>query len=181
MTPEKKATVQKTAKEAAEKPAEAVVEKKIKAKEIKVDSKKAGKEQYEKRVAPQKSEEVKALRDEILEKSRLPSFKGRFGVESIRNPNKKKWSKWRKPRGIDIQRTQEDGARPNIGYRRPNAIRTLHPSGYREVLVFNPKGLQLLEKTTAARISGTVGKRKRQLILDEAQKLGVRIINPIKR
>ena len=65
-----------------------------------------------------------------------------------------------------------------MGYKGPKVARFLHPSGYREVIVFNVQGLSTIDvNTQAARISHTVGKRKRALIIAEAKKLSIKILN----
>jgi large subunit ribosomal protein L32e len=66
----------------------------------------------------------------------------------------------------------------SIGYRSPRATRGLHPSGYREVLVFNVEELKNVDpKTQAIRIAHTVGRRKRVKILAEAKKKSIIILN----
>jgi large subunit ribosomal protein L32e len=88
---------------------------------------------------------------------------------------------WRRPRGLDHKvRLMYDGWPPgvSIGYRSPKATRGLHPSGYREVLVFNVEGLKNVDpKTQAIRIAHTVGKRKRVKILAEAKRKRLTILN----
>jgi large subunit ribosomal protein L32e len=88
---------------------------------------------------------------------------------------------WRRPRGLDHKvRLMYDGWPPgvSIGYRSPRATRGLHPSGYREVLVFNVEGLKNVDpKTQAIRIAHTVGKRKRVKILAEAKRKRLTILN----
>jgi large subunit ribosomal protein L32e len=88
---------------------------------------------------------------------------------------------WRKPRGLDNKiRRKIKGwpPGPSMGYKGPKIARFLHPSGYREVMVFNVQGLSLIDPNTqAARISHTVGKRKRALIIAEAKKLSIKILN----
>ena len=69
--------------------------------------------------------------------------------------------------------------RVKIGYSRPKATKGMHPSGLKEVLVWRPKDLEGLDpKTHVARIAHTVGENKRVLILDEAKKRNIRILNP---
>jgi hypothetical protein len=65
-----------------------------------------------------------------------------------------------------------------MGYKGPKIARFLHPSGYREVMIFNVEGLSTIDSNTqAARISHTVGKRKRALIIAEAKRLSIKILN----
>lgn len=106
----------------------------------------------------------------------LPLFRGRFGVKSIRKRSIEKWQKWHHPRGKDVHRTQEDGAWPKPGYRTRKEIRFLHPSGYKEVLVRNMKEISGL-KDCAVRIASAIGEKKRKLMIAEAKKQGLKIIN----
>lgn len=65
-----------------------------------------------------------------------------------------------------------------IGYSRPKATRGLHPSGLREVLVWRPSDLEKVDaKVQVARIAHTVGENKRVLIIEEAKKKNIRILN----
>ncbi|MCK5303895.1 MAG: hypothetical protein KAJ72_01505, partial [Candidatus Heimdallarchaeota archaeon] len=65
------------------------------------------------------------------------------------------------------------------GYRGPKAVRGLHPSGYQVVHVANIYELEEIDKETeAVMIKHTVGARKRQMILDNAADLGLKILNP---
>ena len=69
-------------------------------------------------------------------------------------------------------------AMPSIGYRTPRATRGLHPSGYKDVLVNNMKELEAIDaETEAARISATIGKRKKELMLEKASELGIKVLN----
>ena len=89
---------------------------------------------------------------------------------------------WRRPRGKDSKmRLQRSGWPPlvKIGYRTPKKYRGLHPSGYKEVLVYRPEDLLGLDpETHAVRIAGSVGMRKRMRIVEEAEELGLKILNP---
>jgi len=88
---------------------------------------------------------------------------------------------WRRPRGLDNKiRRKILGwpPGPSTGYKGPKVARFLHPSGYKEVIVFNVADLSAIDPNTqAARIAHTVGKRKRALIVEEAKKLNIKILN----
>jgi large subunit ribosomal protein L32e len=88
---------------------------------------------------------------------------------------------WRRPRGLDNKvRRKIKGwpPMPCMGYKGPKIARGLHPSGYREVLVNNVAELSKIDPILqAARIAHTVGKRKRALIIEEAKKLKIKVLN----
>jgi large subunit ribosomal protein L32e len=94
---------------------------------------------------------------------------------------KKLGTKWRKARGKTSKTRRYEGrkpAMPTVGYRTPRKTRGLHPSGYQDVLISNPKELEGLDpENQAARISSTRGDRKMELILARAKELGVKILN----
>ena len=126
-----------------------------------------------------KSKEIKLL-SRLVRAKKKRMFRGRFGKRSIRKVSKKKWQKWRKPRGIDIYFKREDGLVPGKGYRTWKKIRFVHPSGYKEKLVKNIQEMQNLEskkEKVAARISRTVGKKKKAKILQKADELKILVLN----
>jgi len=88
---------------------------------------------------------------------------------------------WRRPKGLDNKMRRKIKGWPptvNTGYRGPKVARGLHPSGYEEVLIHNTKELKDIDpKTQAIRIAHTVGKRKRTVILLEAKKRKITILN----
>ena len=92
-----------------------------------------------------------------------------------------KHAPWRVPSGIHSKVRRHFKYRPplvSIGYRGPEAVRGLHPSGFEEVLVHNEADLAKVNKETqAARIGGTVGGRKAKLIEAAADKAGIRVLN----
>jgi large subunit ribosomal protein L32e len=94
---------------------------------------------------------------------------------------KKLGDKYRKPKGKLSKRRRYHARKPamaSVGYGSPKATRGLHPSGFKDILIENLTQLEALDpKTDAARISATVGKRKKQLIVSKAQELGVKILN----
>ena len=89
---------------------------------------------------------------------------------------------WRRPRGVHSKvRIRKKGKikMPSIGYRAPRTLRYLHPSGLREVLVHNLKELEKIDpKVEAARISHSVGKKKRKELLKKAEELKIKVLNP---
>ena len=89
---------------------------------------------------------------------------------------------WRKPKGVDSKMRRQDKGWPplvRVGYRGPVEARGLHPSGHREVMVYRAKDLDsLIPGRDVARIGGTVGAKKRGVILERATELGIRVVNP---
>ncbi len=88
---------------------------------------------------------------------------------------------WRKPRGMHSKtrrRLKGRMASPSVGYGTKKGLRGLHPSGYRDVLVYNPRDLDEVDnKTHAIRLAAGVGKRKRGEILKKAKKLKLVVLN----
>ncbi|TXT53727.1 MAG: 50S ribosomal protein L32e (modular protein) [Candidatus Thorarchaeota archaeon] len=91
---------------------------------------------------------------------------------------------WRKVRGIDsATREKKKGriAMVSSGYRTPKAVRGLHPSGYIEVRVERPEDIDEKEINPdihAIRIGATVGGKKRQAIIEKADAMLLRVLNP---
>jgi len=91
-------------------------------------------------------------------------------------------SSWRRPTGVSNKMRRRQRGWPkmaSIGYKTPENLRHLHPSGLREVLVYRAPDLDKLDaKTCVARIGHTVGEKKRVAILDRARELEVKVLNP---
>jgi large subunit ribosomal protein L32e len=89
--------------------------------------------------------------------------------------------KWRKPQGDHSKMRQHYAYRRNvvsIGYGSPKGARYLHPSGFREVMVWNIRDLEKIKpETEAARVAHQVGTRKREAIQTKADELGIRVLN----
>ena len=111
------------------------------------------------------------------EKKKIPNF---CRPESWRYKRLK--NNWRRPRGLDSKvRLKVKGwpASPKIGYRGPRISRGLHPSSYREIRVFNIDDLNSVDpETEAIMISSKIGKKKRIEVINKAQELKIRVLNP---
>ena len=109
-------------------------------------------------------------------KRRKPSFIRSQGIHFGRLGKK-----WRKPRGIDSKMRAEikgKPKKPKAGYGTDGRMRSVHPSGYREVMVFRAADLESIDPSTqAARISGKVGLQKRERILSRAKELRIKVLN----
>ena len=94
---------------------------------------------------------------------------------------KKLGIKWRRPRGKTSKMRRYEAGKPDmpaIGYRTPRAIRYLHPSGFKEGLDHNMPELEALDPAPEpARISASIGKRKKDLMLAKALELGIKVLN----
>lgn len=89
---------------------------------------------------------------------------------------------WRHPRGRHSKiRRREKGkiAMPFIGWGAKRSEKGLHPSGFKEIIVSSVSDLQKIDaKTHAAKISSTVGKRKRSDLVKKAQEMKITVLNP---
>lgn len=89
---------------------------------------------------------------------------------------------WHRPRGLDdkVRRCIKGWpAAPSVGYGSPRLVRNVHPSGLEEVQVHNIGDLSIIDpETQSARISRTVGARKRNAIVEEALRRNIRVLNP---
>ena len=119
-----------------------------------------------------------AIKDLLEKRKEIKKSKPVFRRTDIKR--KKIGSSWRKPTGRHNKiRRRKRGAMPHPSYSSPKKVKGLHASGYKDILIRNLAELGKINKETeVARISGTVGTRKRILIIDEAKKLKVRILNP---
>ncbi len=91
--------------------------------------------------------------------------------------------RWRKPRGIDNKkriRCRFAGASPRIGYKNPKELRGKHPTKLMEMLIRSFSQLELAAKEkerVALRIAASVGKKKRCLMVEKAESLGMKVLN----
>lgn len=126
-------------------------------------------------------DETKRLLDvRKYQKSKKPHF-----LQTDSHKKKKLEDKWKRPDGIHNKtRYSHKGKCPRVerGFGSPALVRGLHPSGFKEVVVKNPKDLDSLNvEKMAGMIAHTVGARKRYLIEKKAAELGLKILNPTRR
>ena len=124
-------------------------------------------------------EELLALRKKI--KSYKPNFIRHDGHKKMRLEKV-----WRKPRGLHNKvREHRRGYVRNLtpGYGSPLGVKGLHPSGLRSVLITHVSQLKDLDKVNdGLMVSAQMGARKKLLVLQEAQKLQLKVLNldPVK-
>ena len=158
---------------AEEKPAGEKAEKKEE-EEVKIEEE----EGYKVKLKPKLSKEtLEALKKRAEVSGRRPEFLRQEWHRRKRLQN----VKWRKPQGDHSKMRQHYAYRPNvvsIGFGSPRAARYLHPSGFREVMVWNVNDLvKINPETEAARVAHSVGFRKRQEIEERADELKIRVLN----
>ncbi|KUK67869.1 MAG: Ribosomal protein L32e [Methanocalculus sp. 52_23] len=89
---------------------------------------------------------------------------------------------WRRPRGGQSKQRKQKKAKgiiPAPGFAGPVAVRGFHPCGMKEARVHTVATLESLDaETTAIRIGGTVGMKKRMAIQEKALSGGFKVINP---
>lgn len=90
--------------------------------------------------------------------------------------------KWRRPQGSQSKLREgrkSKGKLPSPGYRKPKVLRYLHPSGFKEVLIYNVKNLEKIDpKKEVVKIAHSVGKKKREEISKKAGELKIKVLNP---
>lgn len=89
---------------------------------------------------------------------------------------------WRRPRGLQSKlrkHKKSKGFMPSVSYGTPKELRYTHPSGLREVLVYNVKDLEKIDTSKeAVKISHSVGKKKHGEIIKKAEELKIKVLNP---
>jgi large subunit ribosomal protein L32e len=112
------------------------------------------------------------------QRKKRPEFKR---VESWRYKRVKE--RWRRARGIDSKtRKKKKGwpISPSIGFRSPKRVRYESSAGKNEVLIYSPLDLSLIDSSRqVGRIARTIGHKKKEKIITDAELLNIRIINPI--
>ncbi|XP_952783.1 60S ribosomal protein L32, putative [Theileria annulata] len=90
---------------------------------------------------------------------------------------------WRKPKGIDNRvrrRFKSTVLMPKIGYGTNKKTRHQLPGGVYKVVVSTPAEVDALlmhNKTHVAEVAHSVSAKKRRVLLDRADKLGIKVLN----
>ncbi|MGD9381466.1 MAG: 50S ribosomal protein L32e [Candidatus Thorarchaeota archaeon] len=174
---------------AAQKMVSPPVDKPKKAKKKKADEKAKPKKAKPKAKPRKRKKEPKTIlpRDALIDQRLLRIAKAKRKKQpKFRHEQAHRWTRvsnsWRKVRGIDsATREKRKGriAMVSAGYRKPKAIRGMHPSRYIEVYVHRPADIEGLDPDIhAIRIGSTVGLRKRQEIIQRADAMLLRVLNP---
>lgn len=127
------------------------------------------------KIKPEIGEEIKKL---IQARKRKPEFlRQQWWLYKKIDKN------WRRPRGRHSKLRRHYGYRPplpKIGYSSPKKVRGLHPSGFKEIMIYNVNNLEGIDKKKEAiRIAHGVGKKKRQEIIAKADEMGIRVLNRV--
>ncbi len=89
--------------------------------------------------------------------------------------------KWRSPIGKRNKLRKHikgKGFLPKAGYGSPLSVKGLHPSGLRELRIFNENDLQKINpQQQCVRIASAVGKKKRMEITKAAAEMKIRVLN----
>ena len=107
--------------------------------------------------------------------SKEKDFKRENSHKKVQTPES-----WRRPKGKHSRvRLEVNGApaKPKVGYRSDKKVRGLHPSGYKEVVVFNTDDLEQIGENEAAMIASKVGDRKREKIIEKADEKDIKVLN----
>ena len=180
---EKKETKQETAKEKKEKNEKKEDKEEKAEKKEKHERKEAKKEKpkiVEKEIKKIKPKLTKELKEKLKLREKMKKRKPVFlRQEWFRY--KRVGMKWRKAKGIHSKMKKHVKYRipsPRIGYSSPKEVRGLHPSGFKEIMVYNINGIEKINPgTEAVRIGHSVGAKKRNEIEKKADTLGIRILN----
>jgi large subunit ribosomal protein L32e len=163
-------------KEAKEKGAEKEKAEKKEKEEEKVEIEEEG--GYQVKLKPKLSKETL---DALKKRAEVDSRRPEFLRQEYHRRKRLQRVRWRKPVGDHSKMRQHYGYRPNvvsIGFGTPRGAKHLHPSGFKEVMVWNVKDLDKIKpETEAARVAHQVGMKKRIDIENKADELKIRVLN----
>ena len=108
-------------------------------------------------------------------KTRKPNY-----LRQDYHKKKRLGTKWRKAKGIQSKvRLGKGGHRKKvrIGYCSPKAVKHLHKSGLKKIMVYNVEDLDKIKKDQEGAIIAKIGKRKKINVVNKAKELGIQILN----
>ena len=137
-------------------------------------------------------ESISAKRNEIgemeSERKKVVALRNRIKMSRPKIIRQESWrykritSAWRRPKGITSRMRNRKRGWPRLvsaGFGTPKILRDFHPSGYKEVLIQRLEDLDNVDqKKQAVRIGAGVGKRKRIVIIEKANSMNLKILNP---
>ena len=92
--------------------------------------------------------------------------------------------KWRRPKGNQSKlrmHHKSRGSLPDPGYGSPRELRYMHPSGFKEKMIFNLNDLNSVNpEKEAIRIASTIGRKKKLQIMEYANANKIKVLNPFK-
>ncbi|MGC9079304.1 MAG: 50S ribosomal protein L32e [Nanopusillaceae archaeon] len=122
-------------------------------------------------------EKLLKLRKKI--KRKKPDYYRPYWWTSISQRNSK--DSWRRPKGIHNKMRHKLKGKPKmveVGYGSPREVKGLLPNGKIPRLVYNVEDLMKVDKEKeVAIIASTVGRRKREQIINKAKELNIEIFN----
>ncbi len=131
----------------------------------------------------QKTHQKEAVHDEIARLLAIRRvLKGKKPIFLRQDAHKKKKlaKKWRVPKGLHSKMRLGKKSYCKMiseGWKSPKAVRGLSPEGLVQVRVYSPRSLNSLSKNHGIIIASGVGDRNRKAILEEADRLNLRVLN----
>ena len=118
-----------------------------------------------------------------MEKRKVPKFYRRDWYKVLRLGKKSKKKRiWRDSKGRHSKvrlKVKGKPKRPTVGYGEAKELHGL-VDGIKPVLVINIEKLKEISKGEGVIVSGKLGKRKRNAILEEARKMNLKVLNKYK-
>ncbi len=108
-----------------------------------------------------------------------PNFRAHYGLTTRRKKKRRDVQAWRFPRGIDRSLSEKRGPMPKIGYGHKKDEKHMHPSKFKEILVYSKTDLLNILDTNkiAVRFSKRLGAKKKIELTKFAKEKNLKILN----